>query len=34
LVYEVLEGRLVIVVIAVGKRDEEIAYIKALQRKV
>ena len=33
LVYEVIEGRLVIIVIAVGKRDKEIAHIKALQRK-
>ena len=33
LVYEVIDGRLVIFVIAVGKRDKEITYQKALQRK-
>lgn len=33
LVYEVIEGRLVIFVIAVGKRDKEITYKKAVERK-
>jgi len=33
LVYEVIERRLVIFVIAVGTRDKEIAYQKAIERK-
>ena len=33
LVYEVVEHRLVIFIIAVGKRDKEITYKKAIERK-
>jgi mRNA interferase RelE/StbE len=33
LVYEVVENRLVIFIIAVGKRDKEITYKKAIERK-